>query len=502
MIDPTEVERYRLTPAENRQIFHEEIVPELLERRVPQEKPTVVFLVGQPGSGKSRVTRMVANVLDQQGGFVDVDSDLYKPYHPAYDALMAQDDTLMAAYTRADGRAWMAQAEEYVRAHKLHAVVQETSQDASAVESKMLAYRRAGARVEALFMGVPQAMSNQGIISRYFEQVADRGQGRLTVQANADESYRGILELAEGIDDGVLADLVSVYRRGESKPRYSNTVAGDDWNGPLSLRQALETERNRPWTAAESEAFVATQQQLREAISGLGPEWPMRLTRIEQQAAPLLTPSAAQQLPPPQPGEVAATNATAAAFPSESSGPPAPGVPPDDLVSTAGERSRQAAAGNDANRAAAPAAYATVAAARQAGEEVARSFQAWVQSDMGRELAASPHPRISALREAWRQLPPHDLPHGPGSAAAPYRAVAERAHAAVTAAVAENRFAPGDVKALLAVALAAGAHSARLTATQPGAAAAGRQAAQRVAAPAPRAVTPPPDAPRSPGLGA
>ncbi|MEV5444072.1 hypothetical protein AB0N23_16280 [Streptomyces sp. NPDC052644] len=62
----------------------------------------------------------------------------------------------MAAYTRADGRAWMAQAEKYVRDHKQHAIInQETSQNAEAVEQKMRAYRAAAARVEGLVMGVP-----------------------------------------------------------------------------------------------------------------------------------------------------------------------------------------------------------------------------------------------------------------------------------------------------------------------------------------------------------
>ncbi|MFE2323217.1 zeta toxin family protein [Streptomyces sp. NPDC059385] len=280
--EPNEVERHRLPVAENRRIFDEGIVPELLEGRAAQATPTVVFLIGQPGSGKSRLTEMVARALDQYGGFVDVDSDLYKPYHPAYDALMARDDTLMAAYTRADGRAWMAQAEEYVRSHKLNAIIQETSQDPQAVRDKILAYRRAGARVEALFMGVPKAMSDQGIVSRYFEQLADRGQGRLTVQSNADESYRGISALADGIDDGVLADIASVYRRGESDPRYSNTLdESGGWADPPALRDALEAERNRPWTAAESEAFVTTGVRLREASRDLGPEWSERLTRIE-----------------------------------------------------------------------------------------------------------------------------------------------------------------------------------------------------------------------------
>ena len=126
MIDPAEVERHRLSDAENRRIFRERIVPDLLAGRVEQETPTVVFLVGQPGAGKSRVTEMVAGALNRHGGFADVDSDLYKPYHPAYARLMAEDDTLMAAYTRADGRAWMAQAEAYVREHGLHAIIQET----------------------------------------------------------------------------------------------------------------------------------------------------------------------------------------------------------------------------------------------------------------------------------------------------------------------------------------------------------------------------------------
>ncbi|WP_328837810.1 zeta toxin family protein [Streptomyces europaeiscabiei] len=326
VIDPAEVERHRLSDAENRRIFREQIVPDLLAGRTGQETPTVVFLVGQPGAGKSRVTEMVAGVLDRHGGFADVDSDLYKPYHPAYARLMAQDDTLMAAYTRADGRAWMALAEAYVREHGLHAIIQETSQNARAVEEKMRAYRDSGARVEALFMGVPQAMSNQGIVNRYYEQFADRGQGRLTVQSNADESYAGILELADRVDRGTLADLASVYRRGESKPRYSNSLDGaGNWTGPPELRQALAAERVRPWTAAESDSFVTTQLRLRETARALGPEWPGRLTRIEDQARPLLTPTAAAQLTPPPAPTAAAQQATT----GPPTAPPAnPAVPP------------------------------------------------------------------------------------------------------------------------------------------------------------------------------
>ncbi|MFD3871497.1 hypothetical protein [Streptomyces sp. NPDC058623] len=150
-----------------------------------------------------------------------------------------------------------------------------------------------------------------------------------------------------------------------------------------------------------------------------------------------------------------------------------------------------------------PPAYATPKDAERGAESVTRSFGNWVGSDMGRELAASNHPRIKAFREAWRQLPRHDLPDGPGAAAAPYAAVAERAGAVAAAAASSGRFAPEDVRALHAVAQRAGSHSARLSATGPGPAPRGRgTAASSAAAPGPRVATPPTSAPRGPGLSA
>ncbi len=92
--------RYVLPAAEGRRIFRKEIVPDLLARPEPQSEPVLVALVGQHGAGKSRASRMIAEVLSRKGGFADLDSDLYRPYHPAYDALVRRDDRLMAGYPR------------------------------------------------------------------------------------------------------------------------------------------------------------------------------------------------------------------------------------------------------------------------------------------------------------------------------------------------------------------------------------------------------------------
>ena len=293
--DP-DAQRYLLPPEQGIRIFREEIVPDLLAGRDPQDSPTVVFLVGQHGAGKSRVASMVADVLNKRGGFADLDSDLYKPYHPQYDDLMRRDDTLMAAYIGPDSWAWLTQAHEYVRARKINVLKPETGQDSRGAAGHMRAYRDAGFRVEVMVIAVPAAMSNQGIVSRYHEQVVDRGHGRLTVQANADRAYAGVLDLADVIDGERLADEVH-------------------WQATPALRAAIESERARPWTPEETADFLHTHTKLRRE---LGPQWTQRLDEILSQAQPLMDrsqhaasePAAAETQPGPAAEPTAArTNA-------------------------------------------------------------------------------------------------------------------------------------------------------------------------------------------------
>ncbi|MFI5689926.1 zeta toxin family protein [Streptomyces sp. NPDC051636] len=233
----------------------------------------------------------MAEQLDARGGFADIDSDLYKPYHPQYAQLMAQDDRLMALYTGPDGRAWMRQAQQFVRGEdplsggrKLNALVQEIAMDPQFLAATMRQYRAVGTRTEVLALAVSQALSEQGILNRYYEQVRDRRQGRLTVPEKAAASYTGIAVSCEVIAREGLADYAAVYRRGESIPRYAASAA-ELAAEPLALRQALERERNRPWTQEESRDFLAVQQKLRE---GLPADFGPQLDRIEELARPLL----------------------------------------------------------------------------------------------------------------------------------------------------------------------------------------------------------------------
>lgn len=278
-----DVDKYRLDDHDNERIFRTWIVPDRLAHLPRQQQPTVVFLIGQQGAGKTRVGDQVADQLKGRGGFATIDSDLYKPYHPQYAQLLAEDDTMMAAYTGPDGTRWMAKVQEYVREHRLDAIVHETVQNPPYLVDAMRAYRDAGYRVEAHAMGVPRALSQQGILHRYHQQVRTRGHGRLTVPAKADASYAGILEGADAIDKHHLADLVAVYRRGEATPRYLNTLDDNgQWSKPPALRTAIETERSRTLSSHELAEFQRTQTQLR---GEMGDAWRSDLDQVDQLAS-------------------------------------------------------------------------------------------------------------------------------------------------------------------------------------------------------------------------
>lgn len=281
------IEHYKLSPEANERVFRERIVPARLTAASPRERPDAVFLIGQPGAGKTKLGAALAEGFGKRGGHIDVDSDLYKPYHPRFKEIMSTNDQMMAVYTRHDGRVWMAKVQDYVRQNKLNAVIQETLQNPDYFVQMMQAYREAGFRIRAAVMGVPQGLSRQGILARYYEQIARKGSGRLTVAESAALSYRSIVEGMRRIDESRLADEVGVYRRGEVQPRYHDELTNDGaWSsGSGGLRDALERERNRPLTPAETTQFRAAQQWLREVVR---PEHHDELAKIEELLARLI----------------------------------------------------------------------------------------------------------------------------------------------------------------------------------------------------------------------
>lgn len=125
----------------------------------------------------------------------------------------------MARHIGQDARQWTHQARAYVQRNRLHILAHDTAGEALFSAGLLQEYRRVDAsrRLEMVALGVPRALSGQGVLHRYFEQVQDRDQGQLSVPEKVQAPYTGMLEYADLVDEGRLADVVPVYRRGRER---------------------------------------------------------------------------------------------------------------------------------------------------------------------------------------------------------------------------------------------------------------------------------------------
>lgn len=256
-------DRYALDAATHERIFRQHIVPHLFRDVVSQDRPTAIFLGGQPGAGKSQTLAAAIAEMSAKGGVVEIVGDDLRPYHPMFRELMRSDDQNMARYTQADAGKWVEKSLAYAAEHKLNIVFETTMRTPDAVAPLLHRFQSAGYQVDARLLAVNPALSELGILQRYVDQVDKHGHGRMVPPAIHEAALKGMLASADRIQDERLADRVDVYRRGNER------IASFDLSDPNSsdearIRASIVAERERMMTIKERAGFADAARELRD----------------------------------------------------------------------------------------------------------------------------------------------------------------------------------------------------------------------------------------------
>ena len=259
--EPAGDDRFVLDEAESGRIFRERIVPDQLAG-VPQEQPVVVFVGGQPGDGKATITAMVTTVLRRRGRPVVLSATAYEAYHPRLHEPITEVPTTAGKYVEADGRRWLAMAEELVIQERYDAILETEVLDPDAVTASAEAFKKAGFQVEVAILAVHEALSRFGVLERHMRALETFGFGRLAVQSVHDAGHEGVLRAAELVDQGEWADRIAVLRP-DGQLIYGNQRNADGhWQQPARTADAITWERDRDWTVMESRNFLDTASQV------------------------------------------------------------------------------------------------------------------------------------------------------------------------------------------------------------------------------------------------
>lgn len=292
-------ERHSLPAAELQRIYETRVSPRLFTGAQSIDQPTVVILGGQPGSGKTPMQNLVTREFDDRGGMVKIIGDDLRAYLPQYKGLQRSDDKTAAFYTDRDTGRLIEKAISEAKDRRVNVLVEGTMRDPAVVERTLNDFRDAGYRTDARALAVSPELSSLGILQRYAAQKESRGVGRMTTREAHDAALTGMLQSVDRIQDGRLADSLSIYRRGGER------IANLDLTAPAKLtepraRHMVERERERTLTHDEQRMKQAEITRLTPILQkhGVIPQTSEQTRQHTQQRA---KEAGRQDLPTPPP---------------------------------------------------------------------------------------------------------------------------------------------------------------------------------------------------------
>ncbi|GGY79032.1 ATP/GTP-binding protein [Streptomyces omiyaensis] len=258
------VDYHRLSAEEHRWIFDTLIAPSLLEGITPQERPVAVYVMGQPGSGKSTTARVLRRALRDRP--THISGDFFKASHPDYYDLLREEPRTAGERIRADYRAWQAMAEAAVRERRGDVTIEIAPGSAAGFVEGAMAYRRAGYRVELVVLAVRAADSRQGTAVRCAEVNRLGGQGRFTTAAGHDHHFTVLADAVAAAEQEAAVDRVLVWGRDGTVLYRNDLTPKGSWARPARAADTLLAEQQRPYTDQEAARFRAVQRRLRAEL--------------------------------------------------------------------------------------------------------------------------------------------------------------------------------------------------------------------------------------------
>lgn len=232
--------------------IYSKIALEYLPRAQPQSWPVAIITGGQPGAGKSGLAGAAKRELTDKGGYVLVDADEVRAWHPHYHALLREDDRTAANKTHVDAGAWAARLGREAVVTQRNVIFDQTSKDAVAV---------ADLRV----MAVHALVSEQRIHMRYELQRAVSGHGRYATKDNHDAAYAGIYKTVAVVEAARAVDAIQIYNQSH-RVIYEAAVQDGWWSRTPMAAKVMDLERNRALSLAERAELVANYARIIEML--------------------------------------------------------------------------------------------------------------------------------------------------------------------------------------------------------------------------------------------
>ncbi|RWI50075.1 MAG: hypothetical protein EOR16_30935 [Mesorhizobium sp.] len=244
-----------MTAPKAKQIFYEQIVPQICAEGRSPKHPTFIMVAGQPGSGKSTAIRQAE--LGLWGATQIVIGDDFDAFVPNYHALASKMPMDAAGYARSAGSGYFGQA-TIARAERKrqNLVIEHAVAEGSVLSAER--YRWFGYRTELHIVATPHYQSWTGVLDRAEKALSKGhiGTNVLVARDAYDDCYAGWARAVFDAEQQKQYDRVVITRR-DGTVMYDNQLVRQrdgtvNWAMQPKGLEVLLLERHRPVTKIDA----------------------------------------------------------------------------------------------------------------------------------------------------------------------------------------------------------------------------------------------------------
>lgn len=198
---------------EQYQAYKEDVFSITFTNQKPVSKPKAYIVAGQPGCGKSKVTKDLKARFYSVEGFVVVDPDNFRELHPKFVEYNHVDDRTSAVKTHPDASKISDEVREYAIKNKFNLIIDGTLKNKDNALNLVKELKANGYSVEVTALCVPPTDSYAGCTMRYATQKKEVGYGRyVPIEIHNQAVNALVISLIALIEQGFIDSLTLTNR--------------------------------------------------------------------------------------------------------------------------------------------------------------------------------------------------------------------------------------------------------------------------------------------------
>lgn len=206
--------KYKLTDAEHEQ-YYQTIKRIYTGGKIPVENPIAVIIGGQTGAGKSGIIGYSTKMFMDENVII-INSDEIKPFHPQSEEIARLYPDMYTIITDQESNTWTSRLFEELRRERYNIIFEGTMKNNRIADESITELQDLGYTVVVRGIATCGLESRMSILERYEGQVRTKGWGRLVTPAHHNQTYTGMPNTIEYIEQTGKYDVLEILARGET----------------------------------------------------------------------------------------------------------------------------------------------------------------------------------------------------------------------------------------------------------------------------------------------